>query len=158
MQKNWFEPDHRIAVIFGMSKFDAVYKRGKQGFVQAFDDLETVSDDCDEFQEVLSKYGIKSKHLYNLDKNPTSRDVETAMKQIGKKLREGKHKVPMERYLVMFLFAGHGLQRDGLQVMLYNEFDPKTRFHKQLRAELKLRTWAEIYPNSYIVCMFASCR
>ena len=50
MQKNYFEPDHRLAFIFGMSKFDAVYKRNKKGiFVQAFSDLDTVVADCAEF-------------------------------------------------------------------------------------------------------------
>ena len=66
--------------------------------------------------------------------------------------------MPMERYLIMFLFAGHGLQKDGQQVMLYNEYDPKTRFYKLFRAELKLRIFAEIYQNSYIVGIFACCR
>ena len=43
MQRNWFEPDQKIAVIFGMSKFDQVYKRTHAGeYVQAFEDLATV--------------------------------------------------------------------------------------------------------------------
>ena len=110
MRNNWFEPDHRIAFIFGMTKFDSVYKRNHRNiFVQAFDDLETVTTDCGQFTNCLEKYGIQTKNVYNLCDNPTQRDVETAINQISKKLREGKKKVPMERYLIIFLFAGHGL-------------------------------------------------
>ena len=47
MRSNWFEPDHKYAFIFGMSKFDAVWKKNPKGiYKQAFDDLDTVTDDC----------------------------------------------------------------------------------------------------------------
>ena len=64
----------------------------------------------------------------------------------------------MEKYLVIFLFAGHGLQLDGMQVMLYNEFNQKQSFYKLFRAEAKLRSYAEIYHNAYIIGIFACCR
>ena len=64
----------------------------------------------------------------------------------------------MEKYLLIFLFAGHGLVMDGQQVLLYNEFDPKEKFYKIMRAEQKLRAYAETYQNSYIVSIFACCR
>ena len=52
---------------------------------------------------------------------------------------------PMSRYLIIFLFAGHGLLKDGMQVMAYNEFDKETGFYKTFRAEAKLRSFSEIY-------------
>ena len=73
-------------------------------------------------------------------------------------LRTGKKKKPIDKYLVIFLFAGHGLMVEGQQNLLYNDFDPKEKFYKLLRAEAKLRTFAEIYPNSYIISIFACCR
>ena len=59
---------------------------------------------------------------------------------------------------MIFLFAGHGLMQEGQQVLLYNEFDARDKFYRLLRAEAKLRTFAEIYPNSYIISIFACCR
>ena len=73
-------------------------------------------------------------------------------------LKAGKKKKPLEKYLLIFLFAGHGLMVDGLQNLVYNEFDPNSKFYKLLRAEAKLRAYAEIYPNSYIISIFACCR
>ena len=45
-----------------------------------------------------------------------------------------------------------------MQCLLYNEYDPRNKFYKILMAEAKLRGWAEIYPNSYIIGIFACCR
>ena len=57
MHNNWFEPTHRLAFIFGMSKFDAVWKRHKDGsFKQAFANLDTIKDDCMQLSECLEKY------------------------------------------------------------------------------------------------------
>ena len=42
--------------------------------------------------------------------------------------------------------------------MLYNEFNPKTNFYALFRAEKKLRQFAEIYPNAYVIGIFACCR
>lgn len=64
----------------------------------------------------------------------------------------------MEKYIIIFLFAGHGLQKNGMQEMVYNEFDEKKRFYRTFKAEIKLRSFAEIYPNSYVIGIFACCR
>ena len=64
----------------------------------------------------------------------------------------------MEKYLIICLFAGHGIVKDCKHHMLYNEFDLKTRYYKMFRAEEKLKSWAELYPNSYTVGIFASSR
>lgn len=64
----------------------------------------------------------------------------------------------MEKYLIVCLFAGHGFMIDGLQVMICNEFNQKERFYKVFKAESLLRCYAEIYPNSYMIGIFACCR
>ena len=91
-------------------------------------------------------------------KQVTAKEFENILASISKKLRDGKKKVPKKNYLVIFLFAGHGILKDGTQMMLYNEYDTKKKFYKMLQAEAKLRIWAEIYPNSYIIGIFACCR
>ena len=64
----------------------------------------------------------------------------------------------MINYLVIFLFAGHGMLYEGRQVLLYNEFEKSTRFYKMFLAEQKLRSFAELYPNAYLIGIFACCR
>ena len=64
----------------------------------------------------------------------------------------------MVNYLVIFLFAGHGLLKDGQQVLVVNEFDQKTSFYKFFMAENTLRNLAEVCPNAYLVGIFACCR
>ena len=114
MHANWFEPDHRLAIIFGMSTFDACYKKLPDGtYRQAFDNLDSTSEDCKRLIDCLEKFQIETKNVYDFSHNPTSRDVEYALSQISAKLRAGKKQRPMVRYLVIFLFAGHGLQLDG---------------------------------------------
>lgn len=90
--------------------------------------------------------------------NPTAKEVDKHMSALSKEMRKGKTASPVENYLVIFLFAGHGVLRDGMQAMLYNEFDNRCNFYKFLMAEKKLRGWAEIYPNSYIIGIYACCR
>ena len=39
-----------------------------------------------------------------------------------------------------------------------NEYDESTRFYKLFKAEAKLRAWASIFPNAYLITIFACCR
>ena len=64
----------------------------------------------------------------------------------------------MENFLIIFLFAGHGLLKDGQQVLVLNEYDQKTSFYKLYMAEKKLRTLARVFTNSYLIGIFACCR
>ena len=81
--------------------------------------------------------------------------MELTFNEVSEKLRKGKEKSPTVKYLIFFLFAGHGVKRNGMQEMAYNEFDKKTCFYRMFKAEAKLRMYAEIYPNSYIIGIFA---
>ena len=63
-----------------------------------------------------------------------------------------------EKYLIVFMFAGHGVLRDGTQCLIYNDFNKRERFYNMLAAESKLRSWAEIYPHAYLIGIFACCR
>ena len=115
MRKNWFEPNYKYAFLFGMSVFDACWKKSKKlnGYEQAYPDLESVQDDCEQILQCLDKYGFKKRNVFNLSDNPTRRDVEYALNTITKMLRTGKKKKPLDKYLVIFLFAGHGLMVEG---------------------------------------------
>ena len=67
--------------------------------------------------------------------NPSGKDQGDGLDKISKQLRQAKRAKPPENYLVVMLFAGHGILKDGMQVLLYNEYDPTTGFYKILKAE-----------------------
>ena len=70
-----------------------------------------------------------------------------------------KKKDPPENILLVVLVAGHGLKMSGNQTaLLHKEIDSKTGFLKEFAVEKKMRQWAEIFPNSYIVCIFSCSR
>ena len=69
------------------------------------------------------KYQIKGEDIIDHSNNPTSKDVEKSMNELTTRIKGGKKKMPHERYFVLFLFAGHGILKDGRQVLVYNEYD-----------------------------------
>ena len=96
--------------------------------------------------------------MIDLSDNPSSTETGKQLELLSRRIRQGKQAKPPENYLVVMLFAGHGILKDGMQVLLYNEYDHETGFYKMLKAEAKMRIWAEIFPNLYILGIFASCR
>ena len=114
MRNNWFEPDHKYAFLFGMSVFDEVWKLNKKDeYEQVYPNLDTIQRDCNFLLECLSKYGFTARNVYKLINNPSSRDVEHGMAHLAKMLRAGKKQTPLEKYLVIYLFAGHGIMCEG---------------------------------------------
>ena len=65
---------------------------------------------------------------------------------------------PDTNYLILFVFAGHGMNASGQQVLLVNEFDKSSNFYKKLNVEAKIRAMSEASPNSYSLAFFACCR
>ena len=65
---------------------------------------------------------------------------------------------PKKKFVLVYLIAGHGIQTGGLQTVVINEFDEKTRFYKIWGVESDIRDWTENNANVYIVCFFACCR
>ena len=142
-----------------MSTFDAVCRFEQDGtLVQGIHDLHKIKQDCDAFKTCLKKYQIKNNDIVDLSDNPSSKEVSEKIAALYTKLKVGKKKDPFKRYFIMFLFAGHGVLIDGMQNVLYNEYDKVKKYYKVFAAEKKLRSWAEVFPNSYIVSIFACCR
>ena len=98
-----------------MSKFDECRKKNKKtgAYEQAYPDLDTVEKDCADLLKCLGKYGFRKRNVFDLSENPSRKDVEYNLIVITKMLRQGKKKKPLEKYLVIFLFAGHGLMVEG---------------------------------------------
>ena len=127
-----------------MSKFDACWKRDRTGtLAQAYNDIPNSRKDCNQLKKCLQKYEIMYEDIYDLSNDPSPDECDKVLNMISKKIREGKNKsVPVENYLIICLFAGHGVLKDGMQTMLYNQYDKKTGFYKFMNAEKKLRGWA----------------
>ena len=70
----------------------------------------------------MKKYDIKERDVIDL-RDVHSKTVGNKLAELTKKLREGKKKTPIENYLIVFLFAGHGILKDGMQALLLNEYD-----------------------------------
>ena len=63
----------------------------------------------------LEKFGVKKKEdIYLLDNNPTKIETMKAFMDIEKRLRAGKAATPRVNYLLICVFAGHGINRGGM--------------------------------------------
>ena len=108
---------------------------------------------------MLDYYKIDDKEdvVVDLSNNPTEKEFEQAyLKEIAALLKKGKE--DKINYLTIFLFAGHGIMKDGMQCLVLNEFDPETGFYKLLPVEEKIRLYGTVFPNSYNIAIFACCR
>ena len=65
---------------------------------------------------------------------------------------------PEEQFLVILLFAGHGILKQGVQNIVLNEFNPKDGFYKMHAIEGVVRAWANMLQNAYFITIFACCR
>ena len=64
----------------------------------------------------------------------------------------------MVNYLIISIFIGRGITKNGRHQMVFNDFDQKSKFYKLLSAESLLRNLAAKYLNAYIVGIFGSSR
>ena len=89
MREEFFVPDHSIAVFFATSKFDKVGKIGKGGdFEQGYTDLTEAKNDCKQLRDCLQKYKIRDpKDIYNLDNDPTEKEIRMVCMDIEKRLK-----------------------------------------------------------------------
>ena len=61
--------------------------------------------------------------LWMLNSDPTLKDINDELFNLGKVVREGKNQKKPKKYLLMCLFAGHGMIYNNSQVLLANELD-----------------------------------
>ena len=65
---------------------------------------------------------------------------------------------PETKYFGLFLYAGHGMIKDGLQYILLNELDKNKGFYVLNQVEKEIRLLTANYMNCYLVAIFACCR
>ena len=65
---------------------------------------------------------------------------------------------PERKFLIVHVFACHGIQMDGKQMAVINDWEKSTTFYKMWPAEADIRDGAKKYSNGYFIGFFACCR
>ena len=152
-----FVADRLVAVECGINLYDAMYKEGKDPWsvVQRYNNL-NVRQDIIEYQDIYHSLGIKQSRLncavFRLI-DPTWKAVDKTRKDLTTMLKE-----PDTSVFIVYLFACHGVQREGKQCAVVNEYDKRTGFYRLYPAEDDVRRLSKKYPNSYHLVFFACCR
>ena len=153
-----FVPQQIIQVSFATSKFNACKIRTPDGTIKQFmPDLPKVKQDCAWLEDAITKYGnvdFGPDNMFKMTDGPDYSTVMKTKKQLFQKLKQSKHK----KTLVSYVFAGHGMQENGTQVVVINEYDKETRFYRLWKIENMIRTFARMFPNSFHLAFFACCR
>ena len=117
--------------------------------------MDQVEKDVVNFKKCMEKYHIDSNDTSCLI-NPKSKELQVNVDKIFRLLINGKRAQPPLKILAVMMFAGLGVQYEGMQALLYNEFDKKRI--KVFKAEAKIRSLADAFPNAFIMCIFACDR
>ena len=118
---------------------------------QGVEDLPKVYGDIDSIKNHLSLFGV-SEVLDLID--PTKKRVDLLRKKAKMEIVAS----PETKFLVIFAIAGHGMQMDGRQIAVVNEFDKRTGHYKKWNVEHDIRLIAERNRNVYVMGLFACCR
>ena len=62
------------------------------------------------------------------------------------------------KHFGLFMYAGHGMIKNGSQYILLNQYDEKNGFYYMHPVETQIRTLSKNFLNCYIVAIFACCR
>ena len=158
LRRQLFVPEQIILVQFATSKYDACKIRKEDGSIKQFmPDLPKVKQDCAWLEDAITKYGNVDSGPDDMFKMTDGPDYSTVMKtkkQLVAKLKKSKHK----KTLVSYVFAGHGMQEGGTQVVVINDFDKQQGFYRLWKCENMIRTLARMFPNSFHLAFFACCR
>ena len=93
-----------------------------------------------------------------IDDKATEAEFCKIYMDITMQLAEAAESNPPRNILVVSVFAGHGILKNGTQTLVLNEYDQESEFYKLLEAEHKMRLLSDMYSNSYIIAIFACCR
>ena len=121
-----FIPDEKIFFGVGVSNYDAVWKiskdqKDKYQAAQTFPDIPNAYKDVENMYNLLQAYDFDlrpntkggkedlNQTLFMFDNAPEKDVFSKGFMRLSKLVREGKKHKPPKKYLLMFLFAGHGM-------------------------------------------------
>lgn len=73
-------------------------------------------------------------------------------------IKEYVDKNPNEEVLSVQAFAGHGMNKQGEQVLVTNRFDSSSKFYRFIQVENRIRGMAKEMDRVYFIVLFACCR
>ena len=62
---------------------------------------------------------------------------------------EGRKSDPPEDFLVIHVFSANGLQVNGMQSIMFNDYDEENKFYRLFEAENLLRELSDEFSNLY---------
>jgi len=111
---------------------------------QRMDDLPDCTKDTEYFEVVQHAYNWTEEGCVYKFHNPTFDELNNAYKKIYKEISKNAS----TNYLIVYVFACHGMNEQGMQVILTNEYYEPTKFYRMFNIERKIRDLA-LKPNSY---------
>ena len=155
-----FDPDVKIAVIWNWVKYNSTYKYditiGEAR--QALLDTPATRNDAGSFKKTMNSFEVDMKDngedgVY-VKEDPTPKDHAKLLRDLKARFRNN----PRKKHCILYCFAAHGGVSSGLQCLVHNEFDQRSRWYKLFRAEYFIRQMATKFKNTYQVVFFAACR
>ena len=105
------------------------------------DDLPAAKEDIEVFKRVMNTYNVDQEFFCA---DASYKEIQKLTLDLTKTFVKNKN----TNFAVIYLVAGHGMNIDGKQIVLLNEFNEKTNWYRKWNLEDNLRTFAE-YKNTY---------
>ena len=114
-----------ITVLFAATSFDAVHVKQGRKYQQMFQDLPDCIKDVEIMEEVLQHYQISEDDItYKLiDEDATVEQFDEVYQEIQDELSKAYYMEAQEDIVVISVFAGHGILRNGMQMLVTNEYN-----------------------------------
>ena len=96
-----------------------------------YGNLTTCAEDCLNWQETLLKFGTNTEDIEFL-LNPKMKEWTSLYSKLIRFFKQNPEKL----ILVMHCYAGHGMSKEGRQVLLINEYSGQNKFYKSVAAEI----------------------
>ena len=104
-----------ICVYFAVQKYDSVWCNFPKDIIgQKYANLQTCKKDCSDLKALLDRYRLSDEdEVHMMDADPSTKQMKALFKALNTTIREGKKATPKKNYLIFYLFAGHGILKDG---------------------------------------------
>ena len=108
-------------------------------------------------KDFLLKFGVPSNNIFHLQ-DPSEHATNQAYIDLVEKLLDGRKCDPPEDFLVIHIFSANGLQVNGMQSIMFNDYDEENKFYRLFEAENLLRELSNEFSNLYQIGIFTSSR
>ena len=144
LKSQHFFPGNEVYLMISVAfqKFDAVQQVNPETFEVKwnkdketgelkggiYDNLRTVTEDCKAIRKAGAQYNFKDEGLNGMYRmlNPTFKQWVNVKLDINRRCKEN----PETGHIILSCFAGHGMLKNGKQILLTNEFDSNRGFYK----------------------------